>query len=543
MVEGENMSGLQQSFVRGAAILGVAAFITKVLGAVYRIPYQNITGNEGMYVYQQVYPLYSTLIILATAGFPLAISKLVSEHLARGNINEAARVFRLASLLLIVTGFFLFVLLFFGAGTIAEWMGNRERLTMPIQAVSTALLIVPLLSAMRGYFQGYQDMVPTAVSQVLEQFFRVLTILFAAWYAMEMGLGVIYAGTGAMFGAAIGGLVALIAMFIYFRKYQLPIWGRNKQQTTSESAKQLIINIWALSIPISIGSLVLPLYALVDSFTVGNLLVQSGWSMIDAIEGKGIYDRGQPLIQFASFFATAISLSIVPAIAEAVAKKKIDEVEEKAHMALKMTWLFGLPASVGLFIIAESANVMLFEDAAGSDVLSILAWTSIFSTLCMTSTGILQGLGKVIRPAVHLIIGACLKWIFNLWLIPWIGLKGAAWATVAAFASATLLNLWVLRKEFPSVFSHFNWWKSLLSVLVMGGAVWVVSFMLSPVTEWMQDRMAHAIIALTSVIVGVFVYLWAMFRFGVLQVEELEKVPKLKRKLEPILKKLHLYRT
>lgn len=539
------MAGIQQSFVRGAAILGIAALMSKILGAVYRIPYQNITGNEGMYVYQQVYPLYSTLIIIATAGFPIAISKLVSENLAQGNTEEAARVFRIASLSLMVTGLFLFVLLFFGAGVIAEWMGNRELLTMPIQAVSFALLIVPFLSTMRGYFQGYQDMVPTAVSQVLEQLFRVMTILIAAWYAMEMGLGVIVAGTGAMLGATIGGLVAFVVMLFYFRKHRIAFLGiKGRKTPQSESAKRLILRIWAISIPISIGSLVLPLYALVDSFTVGNVLVQSGWSMADAIEGKGIYDRGQPLIQFASFFATAISLSIVPAIAEAVAKRRMDEVVEKAHLALKMTWLFGLPATIGLTIIAESTNVMLFEDAAGSDVLAILAWTAIFSTLCMTSSGILQGVGKVVLPAIHLIVGACVKWLCNLWWIPWLGLKGAAWATVAAFASATLLNLWVLRKELPTVFNHFQWWRSLIAVGVMAGVVWTATFVLSPIVDgWMTDRMAHTIIALTAVLIGALVYLWAMFRFGVLQEGDLEKVPKLKKKLGPILAKLRLYRT
>jgi PST family polysaccharide transporter len=234
----------------------------------------------------------------------------------------------------------------------------------------------------------------------------------------------------------------------------------------------------------------------------------------------------------------------VPAIAEAVAKQKMNEVEEKAHLALKMTWLFGLPATVGLSIIAESANVMLFEDAAGSDVLAILAWTAIFSTLCMTSSGILQGVGKIVLPAVHLLIGAYAKWLLNLWWIPWLGLRGAAFATVAAFILVTLLNLWALRKEIPSVFSRFPWWRSLLAVGVMAGAVWAVNLILSLIVKgWLLDRLAYTLIALTSVLIGVLVYGWAMFRFGVLQEEDLEKVPKLKKKLEPILSKLRIHRT
>jgi len=536
--------GIQQSFVRGAAILGLAALLSKILGAVYRIPYQNITGNEGMYVYQQVYPLYSTLLIVATAGFPIAISKLVSEKLVQGNEDEAKRVFRLASLALFLTGCFFFVFLFFGAGKIAEWMGNRELLTQPIQAVSFALLIVPFLSAMRGYFQGHQNMVPTAVSQVLEQLVRVMTILIAAWYAMEMGMGVVAAGTGAMFGATTGGLVAFAILLVYWRKNQMDSGMRaGKKRTKEESAKRLMFRIWAISIPVCVGSLVLPLYSLVDSFTVGNVLVEAGWSMPEAIEGKGIYDRGQPLIQFASFFASAISLSIVPAIAEAVARRNMREVEERAHLALKMTWLFGLPATVGLMLIAEPANVMLFKDSAGSDVIAILAWTAIFSTLGMTTAGILQGVGRVALPALHLLIGAGVKWLLNLWWIPLWDLRGAAWATVAAFASATLLNIWALSREVPAAFRHFGFWRSLWAVLWMAGSVLGIVFALEPIVHaLMEERSASTVVALAAVFIGAFVYLWAMFRFGVLKAEDLEKVPKLKKKLGPLLHKLRLIR-
>lgn len=142
----------KQSFMKGAAILAVAAFITKLLGAIYKIPYQNITGNEGMFVYQQVYPLYSTLLTVATAGFPIAVSKLVSERLAWGDEEGAQRIFRVTSVILSLSGLVMFFLLYGGAPVVAGWMGSRELLTLPIQAVSTALLVVPIMSVIRGYF-------------------------------------------------------------------------------------------------------------------------------------------------------------------------------------------------------------------------------------------------------------------------------------------------------------------------------------------------------------------------------------------------------
>ncbi|SEN63971.1 putative polysaccharide biosynthesis protein [Lihuaxuella thermophila] len=537
------MAQVRQSFVKGAAILGLAALLSKILGAAYRIPYQNITGNEGMYVYQQVYPLYSALLILATAGFPTAVSKLVSEKLAEGDADGAKRIFRVASVTLFATGCLFFLLLFFGAGQVAEWMGSRPLLTLPIQTVSFALLIVPFTAALRGYFQGHQNMVPTAVSQVIEQTVRVTTILALSFYFIEMGYGIVYAGAGAVFGAFTGAVASLIVLLIYLRKNQ-PLAGRTAfRQTEREPTRQMIAGILALSLPICIGSLVLPLYSLVDSFTVGNLLVWNGWTNDAAIEAKGIYDRGQPLIQFASFFATAISLSIVPAIAET--QKNFREAGERASLALRLTWMFGLPASLGLAVIAVPANVMLFEDAAGSDALAILAMTTVFSTLGITSSGILQGLGKVYLPARNLFIGVAVKLLLNLWLIPVWDIRGAAVSTVAAYAVATLLNLHALRSLLA--YSKDNGRIAGKSLLAAGWMAMVTFLMMTAVQMAVSDllpyRLAMAVTSLVSVVTGALVYFRSLFRFGLLSRSDLEKVPKLKKKLLPILDKWRLLRS
>jgi PST family polysaccharide transporter len=536
------MAQAQQSFIRGAAILGVAALVSKLLGAVYRIPYQNITGNEGMYVYQQVYPLYSVLLTLATAGFPIVISKLVSEKLAAGDEAGARRIFRVAATTLFMTGCFFFAVLFFGAGQVAEWMGNRESLTLPIQTVSLALLVVPFMSAVRGYFQGHQNMMPTAVSQVVEQTVRVVTILTLAWFFMESGFGYVYAGAGAVFGAFTGALAGLIALGLFWRKARLS-GGKNLDEGR-EPAGRIIWTILALSFPICLGSLVLPLYSLVDSFTVANVLVESGWSEAAAIDGKGVYDRGQPLIQFASFFATAIALSVVPAIAELKAANRHQKAAERAALAIRLTWLFGLPASVGLAVIAEPVNVMLFEDGAGSDTLAILAFTALFSTLGITASGILQGLGRVYLPALCLLAGAGVKWALNLWLIPLWDLRGAAVSTVVAYMVATTLNLAALSRCLPGMGREWaRAVKGLGAVGWMAAAVFgVTGGVRELATGLLEFRPAMSVSVLAGVLVGVLVYFWALFRFGALVRADLESVPKLRAKLLPLLDKWRLIR-
>ena len=193
------------------------------------------------------------------------MSKLVSERLALGDTYGAKRVFRLSSTVLTATGVFFFCVLFFGAETIAAWMGNPEMLTLPIKSVSFALLIVPTMSVMRGYFQGHQNMVPTAVSQVTEQFVRVFTIIVAAYWVMSRGMDLVYAGAGAVFGAVTGALAAFVTLLFYWRRNQN--MQRELAATATvdraayerESNATVVKRILYYAIPICFGSLVLPL--------------------------------------------------------------------------------------------------------------------------------------------------------------------------------------------------------------------------------------------------------------------------------------------
>lgn len=539
-----------QSFVKGAAILGAAAFISKLLGVFYRIPYQNMTGDEGLYIYQQVYPLYSTLLVLATAGFPIAVSKLVSERLALGDTYGAKRVFRLSSTVLTATGVFFFCVLFFGAETIAAWMGNPEMLTLPIKSVSFALLIVPTMSVMRGYFQGHQNMVPTAVSQVTEQFVRVFTIIVAAYWVMSRGMDLVYAGAGAVFGAVTGALAAFVTLLFYWRRNQN--MQRELAATATvdraayerESNATVVKRILYYAIPICFGSLVLPLLGLVDSFTVANLLERiQGLNSLEAAALKGVYDRGQPLIQFSAFFATALSLAIVPAVSEALAKGQHALVALRAEIALRITFLFGLPASVGLAVIAEPTNILLYENGRGSLALAVLAFTTVFSTLGVTSSGILQGLGLVLLPARNLFVGVLVKLLFNLVLIGPLGIVGAAIATVAAYTVSTALNLWAIGRQIkPNICWREFLLKPMLAAILMAASVFAVMAGVRFALEGALGslRLAMLVTVITSVATGVVAYTLILFRSGAISREDLQSVPRLNRKLSPWLEKFRL---
>lgn len=521
------------TFIKGAAILSVASLLSKLLGLVYRIPYQNITGDLGFYVFMQVYPLYSTLLILATAGFPIAISKIVSEYLAVGNAYGARRVFYISNMVLAVSGVLFFSLLFFGADIIAGFMGD-PMLKMPIQSVSFALLIVPVMAAFRGYFQGHENMMPTAVSQIVEQLVRVITILVLAYWFMVYRHDVYLAGSGAVFGAVTGAFSALLVLLWYFRKKEGTVLHKKTgklldPQMENESALQTIKRIAAYALPICFGALVLPLFSLSDSFTVVNMLMVGGYSPVDAQNLKGIFDRGQPLVQFAAFFATALSLALVPSISAAKVRNETKAIVYRTKLALRITLLFSLPASVGLALVAEPVNVMLYTNEKGTLAIVILAFTTIFSTLGITSAGILQGLGQLMLPARHLAYGVVIKVALNILLVPLWGIEGAALSTVIAYSVATILNLYAIAKYTGMKYPVSDFLlKPVAAVGMMAIAVYVVEgasgVWLSGVIH--SPRLSQTAVALISVFAGALVYGVAMFITGSLSKNDLLAVPK-----------------
>jgi PST family polysaccharide transporter len=541
------MSGQDKTklLLQGTVILAAAALISKLLGVIYRIPYQNITGNMGFYVYQQVYPLYSLLLILATAGFPIAVSKLVAERLALGDRNGAKRVFRISALTLAFTGVLSFAVLYSSAPLMASWMED-ERLILPLRSVSFALLVVPVMAAIRGYFQGHQNMVPTAISQIVEQMVRVATILILSYWLIHNQYDAYYAGAGAVFGAFTGALSALIVLLFFWRNVKQK--DRQEEQTEvfeQESPWVLMRKILSYAIPICLGAIVLPMFQLVDALSVVKMLIYAGGDQLFSRELKGIYDRGQPLIQFAAFFATALALALVPSISDAHARKDRELIATRAEIAMRITLFIGLAASCGLAILAKSVNVMLYKTDEGTLTLAVLAFTTIFSTLGIASAAILQGLGHVLLPARNLFIGVIVKTVLNIVLVPIWGITGAAVATVLAYGVATVLNLLALHRYTEIQLSLKVFFaKPLLAVLTMSISVWFVMegllFTLYGVIP--HERLYFTAVSLISVFVGATVYGLALLRFGAITRTELSYIPKV-NKLVPLLDRIKILKS
>ncbi|WP_243633412.1 putative polysaccharide biosynthesis protein [Paenibacillus xerothermodurans] len=542
------------ALLKGAAVLGVAAVISKVIGTMQKIPLQNMAGDAVFGIYNAVYPLYILILFLATAGFPLAVSKFVAEHAAEGRDHEARRVLRVSSVVLTATGLIFFLLLFLGADWLAWLMGTAQT-GMAIRSVSFALLIVPVMSALRGYYQGYQDMVPTAVSQVVEQTVRVFTMFALLLLFVQLGRGPDWVAAGATFGSVTGALAGLLVMLSYDRRERgacTPSRSLQREMRTSvsknrnESSWSLAGRLLRYALPICLGTIALPVLTLVDSFTVPRLLAAYGLDEHRALYHFGLYHHGQPLVALVSMIASSMSAALVPAIAEAKIKGDWDSLRNRAAMALRFTWLIGAAASVGLACLAKPMNIMFFDTAEGSSAMSILAYTALFSTLNIVAGSVLQGVGAVIAPALYLLAAAAAKTAANAALVPRWGIDGAAAAAVAAYALAGALALAHALRATGVTPAVGRTIKPLLCIGLMAIGVLAVTqglpALLDALLVTVPPRGVATVVSLAGVALGAIVYALALIRFGVVTSAELEQIPALRGKPLVLLRRWRLLR-
>lgn len=442
-----------RGFLKGAAVLGIAGAIVKVLGAFYRIPLGNILLDEGMGYYQTAYPFYVLLLTLATAGFPVAIAKLVSEKRALENYKGAHQVFKISFRVLFITGSLASIFVLLNAKRIVGILENPNAYYSLIGLVP-ALFFVPIMASLRGYFQGQQTMKPTALSQVTEQLFRVVGGLGLTYIFMQYGLA--QGAGGASLGGSLGALAGTLAIgYIYIKDKDNREEELARCKGQEESVSKVIKSLLVIAIPITIGSAIVPIMNTIDTFIVLRRLQSIGYSQAQA---NALYGQltgfAQTLINFPQVFSMALAMSLVPSISRASVKNNRDEVNSLAETGIRITLLIGLPAAFGLFILSEPIIGLLYYKnpqetiVSIAEILKLLSFGVIFLTLVQSLTAILQGLGKPFDPVKNLFVGAVVKTILTYILtgIPSINVKGAAISTVIAYLIAAVLDLYSVKK-------------------------------------------------------------------------------------------------
>ena len=535
----------RESFLKGALILSLAGVIVKIMGAFFRIPLSNLIGSIGMGYYQVVYPIYTLFLTLAVAGFPTALAKLVSEQRAVGDFKGANKTFRISYTVLFITGLISFSIFFFGAEFISTVILKNSGAYAAMVAISPALLFVPLMSSYRGYFQGRRDMTKIAVSQVIEQFFRVSLGLFLGYmlmksYGPEMG------AAGGVLGAAIGGFAsAAFLIYIYLRntkerKAEIAHSSHIKTESTGTILKKLLY----VAIPITIGACVMPLVNMVDSVIVVRRLQVAGFdidmanSLLGQLSGMAI-----PIVNLPVVIDQAIGMSLVPSISEAYALNQINRARKEAKTGLKTILLVVLPCTFGLAALATPIMSLLFPsiEATGpaslGTLLFVVAPSAIFLGLVYAQNGILQGMGKPMVPVMALLVGMLFKVVISYTLtgIASVNIIGSGIGTVSAYAVASLIEFMYIKKHMKLKLSPKEFViKPLMTVATMYVVVKLAYGLTSGI-------LGNALSTLVSIAIGGVVYVLVLLGIGGVKKEELLTMPK-GEKIYSILKKFKLMR-
>ena len=469
----------KKSFVKGAFILGAAGLICKIIGAFFRIPMYNMLG-DGMQYYEAVYPYYSTLLVISSAGLPTAISRMVAEHSTLGDMAGAKKVFQKSLIMLVIIGAVTTALMYLGSDFLARTTVG-EGAAMSYRMMSPALLIVSIMCAFRGYLQGLQKMMGTAMSQLAEQAGKLAIGLYLAHLWMPKGLE--YGAMGAVAGVTISELLALIvvALFYMFRKRELAPLEPTEQLAPVESTRHIIRNLLAIAIPVTIGASIMPIMGIVDASLIKSTLIDIGFSEAAAsMRFVALRSNVTNIINMPAVLTIALAMSLVPTVSAARATKDIKGIHKASAMGIKLAMFIGIPCSVGLFALSSPVIDFLYDiDPERLAIASALMRTSaigvIFLSLVQTLTGILQGVGKQHIPVINLFIGGVVKVVLMLTLMknPNIEIQGAAISTTACYIVAGVLDaIYLIRYTKLRLKVMDTFIKPVVASLVMGSAAY-----------------------------------------------------------------------
>lgn len=527
----------KRSFVNGAAILAIAGLIVKFIGAVYRIPLNNIVGADGMSYYDIVYRYYTWLLVISSSGLPTAISKLVSEHVTLGDYRGARAVFSTAMRLLIGIGVVTALFMFLGADLLAgisypaDAAVEIANQALSFRALAPSLLFVSVMCAYRGYLQGMQLMGGTAISQVVEQVGKLAVGLTLAWALLQQGPQ--YAAMGALIGVSVSEFLALVVIYIFYRRrkrlfdMQLARAPKLAQGSTFSGIAKKIL---AIAVPVTIGASVMPLTGIIDSAMTINLLEGIGYPLdVARTTYSLLYSYVTPIINMPAVLTVALAMSLVPAISGYMAKKDFKQVRNASRTGLKLALIIGTPCAVGMFVLAKPILSMLYSaslDDAQLTVAAELMQTAcigvVFLSLVQTLTGVIQGIGKPMVPVFNLLFGGVLKVIALIVLmnIPEINIQGAAVSTVVCYAAAGILDVVYLLRKTDLKLNFFDvFGKPILSSAAMGFAVHYLYSVLAA-AEW-----NNIIATLLSVLAGVIVYVLLVLLLKMFSPDDLAFLP------------------
>lgn len=534
----------KEGFVQGILALMCSQVIIKILGLIYSMYLTNREGfgDSGNAIYMSGYQVYALLLTLSSIGVPNAIAKLVSERLALGDRKGADRIFKIAFVTFAFIGFCGTLLLYLGAGVIARvWLQIPEA-EYTLMTLSPAIFFVSISSVIRGYFNGRQKMSATAKSQTVEQVFKTsLTIIIVEIVAIFTNVNTELMAAGANLATTFATFLSFSYIYALYKMNKKEEWKAMKivaQPEKKESAKSIIKKILAVSIPISVSSLISAINKNIDSVTVVRILKP----LIGEATAKAKYgilsSKVDIMTSMPLAFNIAFATALVPAISAARVKNDIETINKRLRFSILTTILIGLPCTFGMFIYAKQILELLFPNASdGGVLLAISAFTIIFTVLAQTINGALQGLGKIRVPAIALGSGAIVKLITNLVLIPVEGIyeNGAAIGSVLCHIVSFTIVYSVLKR---TVKVDFSISKMIIKPLIITIIMSVISYGIYECV--MILGISSRIATIIGIIMAVIVYAILVIIFKVLSKEDICMLPN-GEKIYKFLQKIKIY--
>lgn len=537
------------NFIVQGGILALSGVLVRLLGLAKRIPLTYIIGDLGNSYYSAAYDIYNIVFTIAVYGIPLSVSKLVSARVSKGQYKNANKIFKCTMVFSLVMGFISSLLVFIFADSLSAML-NEPMSFMALRVLSPTLLVVAVMATFRGYFQGMGSMVPTAISQLLEQVVLIIVSLTAAFFLSKYGYKVglllhnskyenAYGAAGATLGCSIGALFSLIFLFILYKKYKVKLEKQMYRDNTIqiESTLSVYKTLIFTIVPVVVSSFVNNISNFLDHFIHNAILPKIGMEEQMSVNW-GIYSgKYIMLVNVPIAISAAMGASSVPTISGLMRCEEYGEVREKISKVIKVTMMIAIPCAVGLFVLAPELIWCLFSttEPLAPSLVRIGAIMVVFFSLSTLTNGILQGMSHMIKPITHALLALAVHVPLLCLLLFFTDLntKAVALSNDVFSLLICIMNIIAIRKAVGYV-QEFRY--TFIMPFVSAGIMGAVLFGLNKV--FMHNGYSRVFIIL-EIFIGALVYFIAMLLTKSVTREEILSLPGGSR-LARVLTKLHI---
>lgn len=503
----------KQTFLQGTAVLAMATVLVKLMGFLFKVPLNNIIGEDGFGYFNTAYDVYNVLLMISTTGLPVAMSRMISQAQTLGNHAQIKRIYRTSLYVFLTIGMVGSLGMLFFCRQLSVMVTTNENSWAAIAALAPCVLLICLVSAYRGFFQGQSNMTPTSVSQIFEAVTRLVVGLGLAWLVMKLtgkayvrmqGIvlapgetaqdygDITLAAGGAILGVTLGSLISVVYLHHKFRQSnQILSLGGGTAKSTRSTMKELL----SIAVPITLGSAGLQIINLFDTMIYMRRLTGAlQWTEKMADSAKGVYNFCQTVFALPCSFIPTITIAVIPAITASLTRKDLAEAKATSESSVRTMALIAMPCAAGLFVMADPVIRLLCstytEDKIqlAATMLAILGLTVIFNSLVLLLNAIMQAHGDVVTPVVNMLIGGIIKIIVNYILVgqPNLNIVGAPIGTFICYISITALDLIAMKRHIsarPAIFKNII--RPGLASAIMGAATFMVYRVLSnAISSW-----------------------------------------------------------